>query len=190
MSIISRIRAWPRPRATTLNAAPPASPYEGYIDEASAHHVAGWLTGPGAPRFEAVLPTGEVLAEGVADQFKFGPSHQGQGLHGFFSRLRRTLADDEVAALRVHAPDGSQLKRAEKFLHDYRPIMLNAMDIVDNCNLRCPFCVFDYSTTFTTNVMDDETFAAAMRLMPYALDRISGSRACMSRPCIRGSPSS
>jgi len=176
MSLISRIRAWPRPRATTVHPTPSASPFAGYIDEASPYHVAGWLTAPssqekmGAPRFEAVLPTGEVLAEGVADQFKFGPSHQGLGHHGFFARLRRTLADDEVGALRVHAPDGSQLKRAEKFLHDYRPIMLNAMDIVDNCNLRCPFCVFDYSTTFATNMMDGETFAAAMRLMPYALD--------------------
>ena len=41
------------------------------------------------------------------------------------------------------------------------------MDIVDNCNLRCPFCVYDYSNTYRTNFMSDEIFDAAIRLIPY-----------------------
>ncbi|MEJ0046997.1 MAG: radical SAM protein [Rhodospirillales bacterium] len=174
MSLISRIRAWQRPAAPPVLPAAPA--FDGYVDEVSRYHVAGWLTRhaadptSGAPRFEAVLPTGEVLAEGVADQFKFGPSHQGRGLHGFFARLSRTLAEDELTAVRVHAPDGSQLVRVSHCTDEYRPVMLNAMDIVDNCNLRCPFCVWDYSSTFTTNTMDDATFEAAMRLMPFTRD--------------------
>jgi molybdenum cofactor biosynthesis enzyme MoaA len=48
--------------------------------------------------------------------------------------------------------------------------MLNAMDIVDNCNLRCPFCVYDYSKTFATNMMDEATLDAALRFLPYTLD--------------------
>ena len=168
MSIIGRIRAWRGPR--TLSVAAPASLYDGYVDEVSPHHVAGWLTGPGAPRFAAMLPTGEVLASGPADQFKFGPSHEGRGHHGFFTRLSRTLNEAERAALLVRADDGSILGRSKTVLAEYRPVMLNAMDIVDNCNLRCPFCVYDYSRTFATNMMDEATIEAALRFLPYTLD--------------------
>jgi MoaA/NifB/PqqE/SkfB family radical SAM enzyme len=183
MSLISRIKAWQRPREAPVEAAPPASPFDGYVDEISPHHLSGWLTGPGVPRFEAVLPQGEVVATGTADQFKFGRSHEGDGQHGFFMRFHRTLSAEEQSALSVHAPDGSIVKRAGHFSSEYRPIMLNAMDIVDNCNLRCPFCVMDYSKTFTTNVMDDATFAAAMRLMPYTLDS-SFWLSCLHEPTL------
>jgi len=49
----------------------------------------------------------------------------------------------------------------------YEPIQRVAMDIVDNCNLRCPFCVYDYSNTYRTNLMSEEVFDAAIRLIPY-----------------------
>jgi molybdenum cofactor biosynthesis enzyme MoaA len=146
------------------------SPFDGYVDEISRHHVAGWLTGPGTPRFRAMLPGGELLAQGEADQFKFGPSHAGQGNHGFFQRFSRTLSEAERAAVLVHAEDGTLLGRAEALVDAYRPVMLNAMDIVDNCNLRCPFCVYDYSRTFATNTMDEATFESMLRFMPYTLD--------------------
>jgi MoaA/NifB/PqqE/SkfB family radical SAM enzyme len=132
--------------------------------------VAGWLIGPGAPQFQAVLPGGEVVAHGASDQFKFGPSHAGQGNHGFFQRFSRTLSDAERQSLTVRANDGSVLQQSQSLVTDYRPLMLNAMDIVDNCNLRCPFCVYDYSKTFATNMMDEATIEAALRFLPYTLD--------------------
>jgi MoaA/NifB/PqqE/SkfB family radical SAM enzyme len=48
-----------------------------------------------------------------------------------------------------------------------KPIRFVAMDIVDNCNLRCPFCLYDYQNTHKTNLMRDEVFDAAMGLLPY-----------------------
>ena len=169
MSLISRLRAWQRPRATTTAAQAPA--YDGYVDEISTYHVAGWITGGEAVPFEAVLPTGEVLATGIADEYKIGLTPQGRGQHGVFARLSRTITQAEIAALRVHAPDGSQIQRAPwGVCNEYRPVMVNAMDIVDNCNLRCPFCMMDYSKTFKTNLMDDATYAAALRLIPFTLD--------------------
>ena len=167
MSIIGRIRAWRGAR--NISEAPP-SPFNGYVDEISPHHVAGWLTGPDAPRFQAVLPGGEVVAHGASDQFKFGPSHAGQGNHGFFKRFSRTLSDAERQSLTVRANDGSVLQQSQSLISEYRPLMLNAMDIVDNCNLRCPFCVYDYSKTFVTNMMDEATIEAALRFLPYTLD--------------------
>jgi molybdenum cofactor biosynthesis enzyme MoaA len=173
MSIIGRIRALGRSR-TSVDATPPAppppSPFEGYVDELSAHHVAGWLTGPDGAGFEAVLPGGEVVAAGAADQFKFGPSHAGLGRHGFFERFTRPLSSAEQQALMVRDPTGAAIQASDSVNREYRPVMLNAMDIVDNCNLRCPFCVYDYSKTFTTNVMDEATIDAALRFLPYTLD--------------------
>jgi molybdenum cofactor biosynthesis enzyme MoaA len=166
MSIIGRIRAW---RGAPTQPAPP-SPFGGYVDEISPHHIAGWLTGPGAPAFQAVLPNGEAIAQGQASQFKFGPSHAGQGNHGFFQRFSRTLTESERQAVTVRAPDGKILPHSPAPVTEYRPVMLNAMDIVDNCNLRCPFCVYDYSKTFATNMMDDATIEAVLRFLPYTLD--------------------
>jgi molybdenum cofactor biosynthesis enzyme MoaA len=171
MSIVGRIRAWRGSRispAAPLAAAP--SPFEGYIDEISPHHVAGWITGPGTPSFHAVLPTGEILAQGKADQFKFGPSHAGQGNHGFFARLTRPVTDAERDAILIRTDDGSLMPRSDSVIAEYRPVMLNAMDIVDNCNLRCPFCVYDYSKTFATNMMDEATLDSVLRFLPYTLD--------------------
>jgi MoaA/NifB/PqqE/SkfB family radical SAM enzyme len=41
-----------------------------------------------------------------------------------------------------------------------------ALDIVDNCNLRCPFCLFDYGRTKSTHFMSEPVFEAALRLLP------------------------
>jgi molybdenum cofactor biosynthesis enzyme MoaA len=173
MSIIGRIRALRRPRAATEHQPelPLQAPsYEGYVDELSPHHVAGWLTGPGEAAFEAVLPDGDIVARGAANQFKFGPSHAGQGRHGFFERFTRELSAEELATVVVRDPAGQAVAHSDHVNGEYRPLMLNAMDIVDNCNLRCPFCLYDYSKTFSTNVMDDATIEAALRFLPYTLD--------------------
>jgi molybdenum cofactor biosynthesis enzyme MoaA len=42
-----------------------------------------------------------------------------------------------------------------------------AMDLVDNCNLRCPFCLVDHTVVHRTNMMSEETFRSALRLIPY-----------------------
>ena len=44
------------------------------------------------------------------------------------------------------------------------------MDIVDNCNLRCPFCLYDYANTRTTHFMTEQTIEAALRFLPYTRD--------------------
>jgi len=62
---------------------------------------------------------------------------------------------------------GPQSSVVEPQQKDFRPIHHFAMDIVDNCNLRCPFCLYDYQNTHRTNVMSDEVFDAAIRLIPF-----------------------
>ena len=41
-----------------------------------------------------------------------------------------------------------------------------AADIVNNCNLRCPFCLVDYDRVKSTNLMSEETFRSLIRLAP------------------------
>jgi MoaA/NifB/PqqE/SkfB family radical SAM enzyme len=41
-----------------------------------------------------------------------------------------------------------------------------AADIVNNCNLRCPFCLVDYDQVKHTQLMDERTFRALIRLAP------------------------
>jgi molybdenum cofactor biosynthesis enzyme MoaA len=53
------------------------------------------------------------------------------------------------------------LFRRKKTLIDYI-----AADIVNNCNLRCPFCLVDYDQVKSTNLMTEETFKALIRLAP------------------------
>jgi len=185
MSILDRIRAIrgkgrTRAEAPVPEAEPAAaddlmsvadSPFDGFVDELSPYHVAGWLTGPGDCAFEVALPDGRVLGRGRADQFKPGPSDAGQGTHGFLLRFERKLTAEErdaVVVRPVNAP--APLPRAACMLEEYRPVILNAMDIVDNCNLRCPFCLFDYSHVFKTNVMERATIEAALRFLPYVPD--------------------
>jgi hypothetical protein len=45
-----------------------------------------------------------------------------------------------------------------------------AMDIVNNCNLRCPFCVYDYARVHRTQLMTEATFRSALRLLPFVTD--------------------
>src|SRR5258708_13302414 len=40
-----------------------------------------------------------------------------------------------------------------------------AADIVNNCNLRCPFCVVDYSDVTKTEIMSDQTFTRMLGML-------------------------
>jgi MoaA/NifB/PqqE/SkfB family radical SAM enzyme len=174
MSMLQRLRALRRSPAPLSVAAEPQ--FDAYVDETSPHHVAGWLRDQAhdgrAVDFEAILPaTGEIVAQGAADQFKFGPSNEGKGRHGFFTPTTRTLSEAERQSVVVR-PRGSKLviPRAGHCSAEYKPVMLIAMDIVNNCNLRCPFCVYDYKDTNHTEFMDEATIDAALRFLPYTND--------------------
>ena len=142
----------------------------GFLDECSAGHVAGWVHDPERPgariAVRAVLD-GATLAHGIAarERADLQLLGVGDGLHGFELLLPRPLSGEEQARLALHA-EGTALTRAPIVAPRRSMLSFVAMDIVDNCNLRCPFCVYDYSDTRRTNAMGDEAFEAALRLMP------------------------
>lgn len=157
---------------------PPVSPLRGSVDEVSAVHVAGWMQDVADPGLRVayevqVGEAGDRLATGVADQFRSGlhAAGGGDGAHGFTASLPRTLNRDEQERIVVRAvPGGEILPHAPVPKANYEPLLHVAMDIVDNCNLRCPFCLFDYANTRTTHLMTPDTLESALRLMPFTRD--------------------
>lgn len=152
--------------------------HEGLIDELSDRHVSGWLWLPqqpdARPRFEVLLAdTGEILARGLADQFadRLAALGKGDGAHGYYARLPRLLSSQQQEQLRVRAVGSAEmLWRATWLRREFNPLMHVAMDIVDNCNLRCPFCLYDYANTNATHMMEEATLQSALRFLPYTRD--------------------
>jgi MoaA/NifB/PqqE/SkfB family radical SAM enzyme len=58
-----------------------------------------------------------------------------------------------------------------------------AADIVNNCNLRCPFCLVDYSQVRRTDLMDEATFRALISLAP-AVPRGGFWLSCLHEPTL------
>ena len=153
---------------------------QGYVDERSTHHVAGWARNRFDPTdrvaLEVVLdtPDGErVLARCQADIFNsvLAKLSVGDAAYGFRVLFPNALSEDQRDAVVVRASGTrTPLELAPSLRTAFEPISHVAMDIVNNCNLRCPFCVFDYTNTRTTRVMLDATFDAALRLIPHVSD--------------------
>jgi hypothetical protein len=178
--------SWRLEPAPGLITAPPAPGRKaarriiGHLDERSERHVAGWLQDQDEPDaklgYEIVLdgPDGErVLDSGIADQ----PSNAlaqlgiGDGRHAFAAIFARALSPDEVARISVRPAGGTQpLPPAPELRTVFEPLAHVAMDIVNNCNLRCPFCVYDYTDVHRTRFMDEATFDSTLRLLPYVTD--------------------
>ena len=154
----------------------PEPAVEGAVDELSADHVAGWMMDPADPArrlpYEVVCTrTGRVLGGGVADQYRHHLNWLGIGdaAHGFHTRLSAPPA--VPGAFAVRALGGrTGLAVTARPRTSFEPLLHVAMDVVDNCNLRCPFCLYDYAGVNTTHFMTEQTLARALRLLPYVRD--------------------
>jgi len=81
------------------------------------------------------------------------------------------LSAQELTQLDVRLlATGASMSRSDRLVTDYEPINHIIMDIVDNCNLRCPFCLYDYADTHKTNLMSEATIDAAVRFAPYVTE--------------------
>lgn len=138
----------------------------GHVDRVEGTNtIVGWALDLSAPDRRLVVEClygDRVLATGIADQPRedVRQTGLGDGYCGF--RLTPDWdasreAGDAVVRVRVqgtHHVIGHEVRLdPEAFL------WLVAADVVDNCNLRCPFCLYDYSTVTKTHLMSETTFA-------------------------------
>lgn len=154
------------------DAAPPR--FVGYIDERSPHHLAGWAWNEADPAERLgyeVLHHGQVIASGVAAH----PSPVlstlgiGDGCHAFRILLPHPVTDPAALQVRIRDTQAT-LPTAPLLRERFEPVSHVAMDIVNNCNLRCPFCTYDYEGVRTTRFMPDSTFGSALRLLPFVTE--------------------
>jgi molybdenum cofactor biosynthesis enzyme MoaA len=151
--------------------------YQGCLEQRSTRHVAGWIVNPASPlehpELEVIVANRRVeiiVARGRADRdarwLQTAPPDG--AAHGFHLVLPNSISEAERDHLIVRPVGGGHpIPNAAVQQTRYRPIRHVALDVVDNCNLRCPFCVYDYSNTHRTHLMSVEIFDAAIRLMPY-----------------------
>jgi hypothetical protein len=159
---------------------PPPPPPEpvliGYLAERSTRHVAGWVYQPDAPNervdFEVVctLPGAErTIARGRAAHYHRLLELQGMGDASYAFRVLFTEPVTEAERDHIEVrplATGRAIPQDPNLRSRWEPIKFVAMDIVDNCNLRCPFCVYDYANVHTTNLMSDEVYEKALTLLP------------------------
>jgi hypothetical protein len=150
--------------------------FQGYLDERSTHHVAGWARNLDDATDKIALEIwldGQILARIAADQFSktLVEIGVGDGTHAFHHTFAPPITPHQRDRLEMRFEASAQkLQHAPELRSSYEPIAHLAMDIVNNCNLRCPFCVVDYAGTKSTKLMSDAVFQSALRLIPFVTD--------------------
>jgi molybdenum cofactor biosynthesis enzyme MoaA len=139
--------------------------YSGYLDENDGFQAFGWASDAerGEP-VEVECFVGERhVATVTADEPRADLERVGIGARGFRFRFLPNM----VGALSVRIKDtkfvlsGSPMEQRKP----RRIFGLIAGDIVNQCNLRCPFCIVDYSEVGNLQLMTADTFARTVQLM-------------------------
>jgi hypothetical protein len=127
--------------------------------------VVGWAVDVSQPHRRVVVECvqdGRVLATAVADRPRADVRSVGLGDGDCGFRIAvpaDALRDDDPPTVRVRAQGTRQyLEPGDVRLERGVFLWMVAADIVDNCNLRCPFCLYDYSSVTRTHLMSEATF--------------------------------
>jgi molybdenum cofactor biosynthesis enzyme MoaA len=145
-----------------------------YIDQAAGSSVIGWVYDAEHPDQRLTVDAyfgPKLVGSVVADHLRpdLVRAGIGDGRYGFsFQLQRRDLGASPIDIQLKVRETGNLLKfRYQEKLRLDPSVFLNliAADIVNNCNLRCPFCVVDYSTITKTELMSEETFVSLLRLI-------------------------
>jgi hypothetical protein len=150
----------------------------GHVDRVeNGDTLIGWAADPSAPEQRLVvecLHDGRVVATARADQPRADLKDLGLGDGAYgFKLTPPPFVDAHGAPVTVDV----RVQGTRRFLTPRRIelrtdvfLWFVAADIVNNCNLRCPFCLVDYSGVTKTQLMSEETFAKLIMLAPSVLD--------------------
>lgn len=148
----------------------------GHVDRVEGSDIiVGWAADLSAPNKHLVVECvhdGRVVATATADlpREDLRARGIGDGAHGFrFAPPPDAFHGEAVVDVRVRDTRRYLTPRALPLRSDLY-IWFVAADVVNNCNLRCPFCLVDYSGVTKTQVMSDETFEKLVSLLPAVAD--------------------
>jgi MoaA/NifB/PqqE/SkfB family radical SAM enzyme len=144
-----------------------AEPVTGALDQVEPT-LAGWAYNHRSPEERVavhVFLNGRFVYEAVADRHREDLSRAGygDGCHGFdipmFSVPGLARAGG-VIEVRVQGSEHAlSFQGLTQHAFAKQPSFgLIASDVVNNCNLRCPFCLVDYSRIKSTETMTEEVF--------------------------------
>lgn len=151
----------------------------GFVDEINSMYASGWVCDVNHidQRLvcEAIISdTNEVLAVMKADLLHHADISSvgdGKGYYAFWAKFSRKLNIDEQAKVVIRIQKTNEVIPFSPVIRNvFQPFGNFSMDIVNNCNLRCPFCLYDYSSTKKTYFMSDETFSRMLEFLPYVQD--------------------
>jgi hypothetical protein len=147
--------------------------YVGYVDTADYSRLAGWAVDHERPQESLsveVLVDGACVGEAAAGLYRrdLEEAGIGDGRHAFEYDMapHRGLAESPVS-VRIAGTDVLLPYRRQEAFRIAPPPLISyvAADIVNNCNLRCPFCLVDYSGVTHTETMTEDTFRRLLGLI-------------------------
>ncbi|MBI0083273.1 radical SAM protein [Commensalibacter sp. M0402] len=151
-------------------------PFIGFVDELSDSYAYGWVCNQDFPNqrliCEAILQkTNEILVSSVADKLHYETIKEigdGSCYYAFYMKFPRVLSVKEHENVVIRVKNSNyKIPFASNIRLEFQPFVHMAMDIVNNCNLRCPFCLYDYTSTNKTYFMSEEVIESALRFLPY-----------------------
>jgi molybdenum cofactor biosynthesis enzyme MoaA len=141
--------------------------YDGYLDGNDGWTASGWAFDgrrPDTPLVIEFYAADEKIGHVLADQVRPDLQQYGNGVHAFCFRLPPTIGQHELLTARIAGSDfilkGSPMPRAPR-----QSISLSG-DIVNQCNLRCPFCMVDYTNFPSVKRMPREIYDRTLQLLP------------------------
>jgi uncharacterized Fe-S cluster-containing radical SAM superfamily protein len=148
----------------------------GFLDENRGWNVHGWAFDnerPNEPvQVECQLSSGWTTTV-CADLFRPDLLEQGygNGRHGFEIRLPSAVMHpgNHTLAARI-ANTECVLQHSPLAVRPGLPVEIVAADVVNNCNLRCPFCITDYERIKGLRLMTRATIERSIPLMPVVED--------------------
>ncbi|MBD5778703.1 radical SAM protein [Pelagicoccus sp. NFK12] len=150
--------------------------FEGYVDHTENGEIFGWVRNRDEPQQRVAVTI--RLSNGwsktlLADQPRedLRASSIGDGRYGFKTSVPFKIAHEGHITVSVSVKRSDYiLENSGRQLLIEHPIQLIAGDISNNCNLRCPFCITDYSLTKGLRNMPAEVFEKAIPLLPLVPD--------------------
>ncbi len=161
-------------------------PYAGHLDTNDGWTAFGWAYDsrrPDEPVEVEFMLGDEHVATLRADEFRadLRQSGLGDGRHAFRFRFPAEANGANALTARIKSTDfvlrGSPMQR-----HQRESIALVAGDIVNQCNLRCPFCIVDYTNVKKLSLMTRETFSRALELLPMVSPGGNFWLSCLHEP--------